>query len=158
MVKVIIADSNFIVRAGLRSVLSQSDDFAIVSEVKSNEELGESLTVFDVDVVLMDYTSEGFSLDSVLRWSKKMPLLKWVAITGDQTGTIMVGALRAGFLSYIKKDCDFHEIVDAVKETSLGARFFCGKVLAQIRKENIQVDDLNIIQAECEGVVISERE
>ena len=59
MTKVIIADSNFIVRAGLRSILAQESDFAIVAEVKSDEELLEVLIAFDVDVVLMDFTSEG---------------------------------------------------------------------------------------------------
>ena len=158
MIKVILADSNFIIRSGLRSILSQESDIAIVAEVKSNQELMEALTVFDVDLVMMDFCSEGFSLDVVPRCMKKFPHLKWTAITGDQTGAIMVGALRAGFKSYIKKDCDYHEILNAVKETHDGGRFFCGKVLEQIKKEHIQIEDLAIIDTDCQGVVISERE
>jgi len=158
MTKVIIADSNFIVRAGLRSILAQESDFAIVAEVKSDEELLEVLIAFDVDVVLMDFTSEGFSLDIAQRFSKKNLSISWVAITGDQSGAVMAGALRAGFRSYIQKDCDFHEIIDAVKESHRGDRFFCGKVIDQIRKENISVDDLSMEVNGCAGVVISERE
>lgn len=158
MTKVIIADSNFIVRAGLRSILAQETDFVIVAEVKNDEELLDSLSVFDVDVVLMDFTADGFSLDIIQRFSKKNSSLNWVAITGDQSGVVMVGALKAGFKSYIKKDCDFHEIMDAVKESHRGDRYFCGKVIDQIRKENIAVDDLSIEENACSGVVISERE
>lgn len=158
MTKVIIADSNFIVRAGLRSILAQETDFVIVAEVKNDEELLDSLAVFDVDVVLMDFTADGFSLDVIQRFSKKNSSLNWVAITGDQSGVVMVGALKAGFKSYIKKDCDFHEIMDAVKESHRGDRYFCGKVIDQIRKENIAVDDLSIEENACSGVVISERE
>jgi len=158
MTKVIIADSNFIVRAGLRSILAQETDFIIVAEVKNDEELLDSLAVFDVDVVLMDFTSDGFSLDVIQRFSKKNSSLNWVAITGDQSGVVMVGALKAGFKSYIKKDCDFHEIMDAVKESHRGDRYFCGKVIDQIRKENIGVDDLSMEENACSGVVISERE
>jgi DNA-binding NarL/FixJ family response regulator len=158
MIKVILAEQNFIVRSGLRSILSQEGDLAIVAEVRNDKELEEALMVFDVDVVLMDYSSDGFSLDVVPRCLKKFAHVKWVAITGDQTGAIMVGALRAGFKSYIKKECDYHEILNAVKETYIGGRFFCGKVLDQIKKENIIVDDLSIIDSDCQGVVISERE
>ena len=158
MIKIVIADNNFIVRAGLRSVLSQCEDYQIVAEVTNNVELNEALTVFEVDTVLMDYCADGFDLSVVNKWAKKVPQIKWIAITGDESGVVMVGALRAGFQSYIKKECDFHEIMDSVRETVNGARFFCGKVLEQIKRENINVEDLHIIDANCDGVVISDRE
>lgn len=158
MIKIVIADNNFIVRAGLRSVLSQCEDYQIVAEVTNNVELNEALAVFEVDTVLMDYSADGFDLSIVNKWAKKVPQIKWIAITGDESGVVMVGALRAGFQSYIKKECDFHEIMDAVRETVHGARFFCGKVLEQIKRENINVEDLHIIDANCDGVVISDRE
>jgi DNA-binding NarL/FixJ family response regulator len=158
MIKIVIADNNFIVRAGLRSVLSQCEDYQIVAEVTNNVELNEALTVFEVDTVLMDYCADGFDLSVVNKWAKKAHQIKWIAITGDESGVVMVGALRAGFQSYIKKECDFHEIMDSVRETVNGARFFCGKVLEQIKRENINVEDLHIIDANCDGVVISDRE
>lgn len=158
MINIVIADNNFIIRAGLRSVLSQCEDYQIVAEVTTNTELTEILQTFDVDAVMMDYTSEGFDLSVVNRWARKAPAIKWIAITGSESGAVMVGALRAGFQSYIKKDCDFHEIIDSVRETVDGARFFCGKVLDQIKRENINVADLHIMDAHCDGVVISDRE
>ena len=48
MVNIVIADNNFIVRAGLRSVLSQCEDYQIVAEVTTNTELTEILQTFDV--------------------------------------------------------------------------------------------------------------
>jgi DNA-binding NarL/FixJ family response regulator len=158
MINIVIADNNFLVRMGLRSVLNQNEGFQIVAEVTNNAELSDALAVFDVDAVMMDYCSEGFDLSVVNRYARKSPHVKWIAITGDESGVVMVGALRAGFQSYIKKDCDFHEIIDSVRETVGGARFFCGKVLDQIKRENINVADLHIIDANCDGVVISDRE
>ncbi len=158
MINVVIADDNFLVRAGLRSVLSQCEDYQMVAEVTNDSELNDALTMFTVDVVMMDYTSSGFNLNNVNRWVKKCPSLKWVAITGNENGSVMVGALRGGFQSYIRKDCDFHEIIDSIKETYQGSRFFCGKVLDQIRRENINVEDLQILDSSCDSVVISDRE
>lgn len=158
MINVVIADDNFLVRAGLRSVLTQCDDYQTVAEVTNDAELNDALAVFSVDVVLMDYTAPGFTLNNVNRWFKRAPQLKWLAITGNESGSVMVGALRGGFQSYIRKDCDFHEIIDSIKETYNGSRFFCGKVLDQIRRENINVEDLQILEADCNAVVISDRE
>jgi DNA-binding NarL/FixJ family response regulator len=158
MINVVIADDNFLVRAGLRSVLAQCEDFQTVAEVTNDSELNDALAVFDVDVVMMDYTALGFTLNNVNRWLRKSPQLKWVAITGNENGAVMVGALRSGFQSYIRKDCDFHEIIDSINETYHGSRFFCGKVLDQIRRENINVEDLQILETDCQAVVISDRE
>lgn len=158
MINIVIADNNFLVRMGLRSVLSQNAGIQIVAEVTNNSELSDALAVFEVDAVMMDYCSEGFDLSVVNKYARKVPRLKWIAITGNESGAMMVGALRAGFQSYIKKDCDFHEIIDSVQETVGGARFFCGKVLDQIKRENINVEDLHIMETNCEGVVISDRE
>jgi DNA-binding NarL/FixJ family response regulator len=69
-----------------------------------------------------------------------------------------VNALRAGVTSYIKKDCDVHEIVDSIRETAKGGRFFCGQILEAIRREAIDVNDLDIVELSCEPVVISDRE
>ncbi|MEN9333936.1 MAG: hypothetical protein RLY35_1116, partial [Bacteroidota bacterium] len=110
MINVLIADDNFLVRAGLRSVLTQSKDYQIVAEVTNDFELNDALSVFEIDVILMDYTALGFTLNNVNRWLRKSPSLKWIAITGNESGAVMVGALRSGFQSYIRKDCDFHEI------------------------------------------------
>jgi DNA-binding NarL/FixJ family response regulator len=158
MINVLIADDNFLVRAGLRSVLTQSKDYQIVAEVTNDFELNDALSVFEIDVILMDYTALGFTLNNVNRWLRKSPSLKWIAITGNESGAVMVGALRSGFQSYIRKDCDFHEIIDSIKETHSGSRFFCGKVLDQIRRENINVEDLEILETDCQAVVISDRE
>jgi DNA-binding NarL/FixJ family response regulator len=158
MIHVVIADDNFLVRAGLRSVLAQCEEYQTVAEVTNDAELNDALMVFDVDVVMMDYTALGFTLNNVHRWIKRNPLLKWVAITGNESGAVMVGALRSGFQSYIRKDCDFHEIINSIQETHDGARFFCGKVLDQIRRENINVEDLQIMETDCQAVVISDRE
>jgi DNA-binding NarL/FixJ family response regulator len=43
MINIVIADSNFLVRTGLRSVLNQSEGYQIVAEVTNNTELNEAL-------------------------------------------------------------------------------------------------------------------
>jgi DNA-binding NarL/FixJ family response regulator len=48
--------------------------------------------------------------------------------------------------------------VDSIRETFGGGRFFCGQILDSIRKESIDIEDLNIAEMSCEPVNISERE
>lgn len=158
MKKIIIADSNMLIRSGLNTVLRQFDDFQILGDATSETQLLEMVKSFEVDVVLIDFAAKDFSIDVFQKMARLNSKVRSVAITGEQTGITIVNALRAGVVSYIKKDCDIHEIVESIRETADGGRFFCGQILETIRREAIDVNDLNIGELSCEAVVISERE
>ena len=156
--KLIIADSNEIIRAGLRSILSTEREIEIIGEAKSSEELLEMINNFETDVVLIDYTATGFSIDVIPRGIEKHSSIGFVAITPEQSANTLVDALRSGVKSYIKKDCDTGEIISAVKETGAGNKFFCGQILEVIQKASINVEDIDLDGFSCEAVVLSERE
>lgn len=158
MIRVGIADSSSLVRCGLNVMLESYDELQVVGEATSEEGLFALIQSFKPDVVLIDFAAKDFSIDAVPRCLRKFPKLRFIAITGEQNGITIVGALRAGISSYIKKDCDIHEIVDSIKETFRGGRFFCGQILEAIRREAIDVNDLDIAEFNCEAVAISERE
>jgi DNA-binding NarL/FixJ family response regulator len=158
MSKVIIADSNQLIRTGLNAILSQYDDFQVVAEAQSDDQLIEAVRSFTPDIVLLDFAAKNFTIDVILRIHRTHARTKVVAITGEQSGMTIVSAIRAGVKSYIKKDCDIHEIVDSIRETARGGQFFCGQVLNTLRKEAIDVNDLDIAEFNCEPVTISERE
>ncbi|MFY8137058.1 MAG: response regulator transcription factor [Flavobacteriales bacterium] len=158
MFKVIIADSNMLIRSGLNAVLRNYDDFQILGEASNEEQMLEMIKNFDPEVVLIDFAARDFSIDAFTKAQRLSARVKFVAITGEQTGITIVSALRAGVTSYIKKDCDVHEIVDSIRETAKGGRFFCGQILEAIRREAIDVNDLDIVELSCEPVVISDRE
>jgi DNA-binding NarL/FixJ family response regulator len=158
MIDIVIADSNHVVRCGLSAILSQYPDFRIVGEARSSDQLDELLSAFNPQIVIIDFAARGFEIDDVPRALRKSPMLRFIAITGEQSGITIVNALRAGIVSYIKKDCDIHEIIDSVRETAKGGKFFCGQILDAIRRESIDVEDLDLSEMSCEPVSISERE
>jgi DNA-binding NarL/FixJ family response regulator len=155
--RVIIADSNDLVRIGIRSILDANLDVEIVGEARSGDELLEMLKTFGADVVVVDFTAEGFDIDMLAKMKMKFPETNSVAITPEQSAQILVDALRSGITSYVKKDCSIPEIIDAVKETGKGNKFFCGQILETIREANLDVDDLDDVFT-CEAVLISKRE
>jgi DNA-binding NarL/FixJ family response regulator len=155
--KVILADSNEIIRIGLRTILN-SHKIEIVGEAKSNSELLELLKNFETDIVLIDYTSMGFDINIVPQIVSLNKNTGIVAITHEQSAQTLVDALRGGVNSYVKKDCDIAEIIDSIKETAKGNKFFCGQILESIHAASINVDDLDFDSLSCEPVVISERE
>ena len=79
--QVILADSNELIRFGLRTILGAQADISIAGEARNEEELMAQLKNFGADVVLIDFTSHGFSIDIVPKALSKFKDLRFVAIT-----------------------------------------------------------------------------
>ena len=158
MIKVLLADSNALIREGLKTVLQADKDFKVTDEAETGNDLYKMLKKTDADVVMVDYTSPGFSIDIIYKCKAEYPDTKLVAITYDQMGSTIVSALKSGIMSYIKKDCDLDEIRDAVRDTAEGNQFFCGKILETIQLEHIDVDDIEYEPISCAPISLSQRE
>ncbi|MEJ6616030.1 MAG: response regulator transcription factor [Crocinitomicaceae bacterium] len=155
--QLVLADSNDLVRVGIRSILNSKLNVEIVGEAKSNQDLLEMLRSFSASVIVIDYTSPGFDIDVLLKVKSTYPEIFILAITPEQSAQVLVDALRAGITSYVKKDCSIREILEAVTETAQGNKFFCGQILETIQEANLDVDDIDDVFS-CEAVLISKRE
>lgn len=157
MINLLLADSNELSRVGLRTVF-KNEDFQIVGEATSTGEMLHQIKSFEPDVVLIDYTSDGFTIDAIPRGKAEYPNVRFVGITPLQDAQTLVNAIKSGVTSYIKKDCSLEEIKNAVVETSNNNTFFCGKILDTIRKEDINVENIEEVDFTCDPVALSERE
>jgi len=157
-IKLIIADSNELIRAGLASVFGKLSDVEISAEVGSGDDLRAHLLKESAQVLIIDFTAAGFSIDLIPELLALNPRLKVVAITPGQSGHIISSALKAGVMSYVKKDCGIDEIIDAVRASARGNKFFCGQILDAVRAESIDPDSIDASSFSCEPILLSDRE
>jgi len=155
---VIIADSNQLIRAGLQAIFKNESDIHVCAEASHDSELLDLIQSFETDIVMIDFAAPDFTIDVIPACLKIKKQLRFVAITDEQSSNTIADAVRAGVHSYIKKNCDVIEIIDSVRETGIGGRFFCGKILQKLRRESIDVNHLLNDSFSCEPVVLSERE
>ncbi len=156
--KVCIADSNNLIRIGLKTILTHNLKNVEIVEAGSGTVLRKVWEVYAPDVILIDYTAKNFSIDLLAELKQKDANIRFVAITFDQMGSTIVNALKMGVMSYIKKDCDIDEIVDAVRDTAKGNKFFCGQILETIRSESIEVENIGFEPLNCDPISLTERE
>ncbi|MDA0912610.1 MAG: response regulator transcription factor [Bacteroidetes bacterium] len=157
---VLIADSSPVFRYGLDEILSKKEGFHVTAHAGSGEELEAILKEpkNQCDLVIIDCLSTGFGVDNILSSLRLRPNIKMLAITSSHSGQSIVNSLRAGITSYVKKDCSMEEVIQAIEETSKGGTFFCGQILAAIEAESIEVDDLELANANCDPILLTERE
>ena len=157
-IRVVVADSNRLIRIGLGVVLSEETDIEIAGEAESEKALKELLSQVEVDILLIDFTAPQFNIETVPAILSEYPNIQVVAITPDQEGETIVNALKAGVKSYVKKDCDLNEIISSVRDTAKGNKFFCGQILNTIHQVDIDPESEDFDSFSCEPVKLSERE
>ena len=155
---ILIADSSPLFRYGLKTVLEKDTRYEVLGEAESEEQLLDMLSEREPDLVVMDCLASGFSIDTVLQCARANRKTRMIAITASQNGLTIVNALRAGITSYIKKDCSMAEVLEAIEVTGQGGTFFCGQILDAIRRESIDVSDLDLVDLTCDPVVLTQRE
>jgi len=158
MIRLVLADYSDLSRIGLKTIFKHNKEIKVVAEAKSNDELRQILASTPADVVMIDYTANNFSIEVVSDCKASYPNLNFIAITPLQSREVLINAIRHGIKSYIKKDCDEQEILDSIPSTANGDKFFCGRILETIQRNDINVEHLEFEPLSCLPVSLSQRE
>lgn len=158
MIRLILADYSDLARIGLKAIFKSNSEINVIGEAKSNEELKKIVSEMDVDVIMIDYTSNKFNIEVVSECKSIRPSIRFIAITPLQSREVLINAIRHGIKSYIKKDCDEQEILDSIPSTARGDKFFCGRILETIQRNDINIEHLEYEPLSCLPVSVSQRE
>lgn len=149
-IKILIADSNELIREGVKAVVKKSDDLRIVAEASGSNELRERIQKNNIDVVIIDYSQPEFNVEDIRNILSFQPLIKILALTEKCESLTITNALKAGLDGHILYCCDRNEITDAIRSVANGDKFYCGKVL--------DVMNGNSMTSSCAPIALSPRE
>lgn len=158
VIRTLLADHGELALIGLKAVLSDTARVEVVGVARDAIAMQAMIVRHRPHVVLVDHTAEGFGAQAIRQGLKRSKSTRFIAITPDPSTAALMSAIRAGVTSYIRKDCDVQEIIDAVTETGDGNKFFCGKVLDVLRKASFDVDRFLAEPLSCAPVTLSDRE
>lgn len=157
-IRTLLADHSELGLIGLKALFADVDRVEVVGVARDSIAMQALLVRHRPDVVLIDHSSEGFGPKAIREGLRRCKRTRFVGITPAPSPVTLMSAVRAGVTSYVKKDCDLDEIVDAVVSTAAGKRFFCGKILETLRKASFDVDQFLSEPLSCAAVTLSERE
>lgn len=157
-IKLLLADHGELALLALRAVFEAVPGVQVAGSARDGIALQALLVRHRPDVVLIDHTSDGFAARDIREGLKRAPRARFVAISHAPSSQAIMNAVRAGATSYVKKDCDLKEIIDAVSTAAKGQRFFCGKVLETLRRAGHDADRFAEEPLSCAPVILSDRE
>jgi len=158
LLKILIADSQSVVRFGIRHVVESSFDLKIVGEATTIQEVVEQVELLSPDLVIGD----PFSMSGRPDLSRLSSKVKVLVISDRYNKNEVDYMIAQGVESYLTKSCSKEEILQAIYSISNNERFFCNTVLNVIlqqddRKGNGDFTDLTpreieIVQLVAEGL------
>ena len=152
-IKVIIADTAFLIRKGLRTLIKENDDFEYVTEVVDAKNLNVALKKQLPDVLIVDHCCDDcFSLKVINTIKQSHPSLNILVISHEKTAEEIKKIIGIGIKNYLLKDCDEQEIIDAIKACANGEKYFCGQIIDVLLEKEISIKD------HCATGGITERE
>jgi DNA-binding NarL/FixJ family response regulator len=160
VIKVLIADKNYLSRIGLELLVGELKGFSLVPSVCGDvEDLANQLQISRPNLLITDFVSLGLSNTAIKSLADRFTRTRILVITGLTPKKELQKLLNCGATSFLLKDCDKSEILEAINSTIKGERFLCGKIVSvlsaapEIAQNNSFIKSLG-----CDGIPVTDRE
>jgi two-component system response regulator DevR len=120
-VTILVAESEEIVRLGIRAMLSAEKDMVVVGEAATvAETLGEAARLQPTLVIIAGALADGSALDVCRRLQATLPDLRVIVLSRDVEPAAVMEAMRAGAAGYFTKRIGRADLCRAVRAVAAG--------------------------------------
>lgn len=124
MTKIFIADDHVLIREGLKKILREESDMAVVGEAQSAKQILDGIEKSDTNVLILDLAlPDRPGLEVLKEVKKRMPHLRVLILSMFPESQFALRALRAGADGYLTKDGAAAELVQAIRRLASGRKY-----------------------------------
>ncbi len=124
MINIFIADDHPVVRAGLKQVINETSDLAVVGEASQGGEVIASVMESKPDVVILDLSMPGRDgidiLKQLVGLKPELPILILSVYPEEQYG---IRVLKAGAAGYMNKNEAPDKLIEAIRRIAAGRKY-----------------------------------
>ncbi|MFE4337217.1 response regulator [Streptomyces sp. NPDC056831] len=139
MIRVLVADDEALMRAGIRLILENAEDIEVVAEAGDGREAAAACRAQDIDVALLDIqmpTRDGIAAaEDIARLS---PRTCAVMLTAFGEEASVTRALRAGASGFLLKDTGPAELIRAVQLAARGEPVLAPRITRQLLERHVR--------------------
>ena len=137
-IKIVIADTAFIVRRGLNHLIEENIDFEFSGEVANAEALTQLFQTTLPHVLIVDHCCDDcFSVGFIESIRKDYPSVQILVISHEKSHEQINKILNIGIKNYVLKDCSEDELNRAIYNCSMNKKFFSSDVIDVILENEI---------------------
>lgn len=116
LTRIVLADSQPLVRGGLRCLIENIPGLQVCAEVSTGDELLSVVVEEKPEIVVTELTLSGMSgVDAARRLMRHLPLLRILVVSAELQAVQVKAALRAGVAGYVSKSAEPAELQIALR-------------------------------------------
>jgi DNA-binding NarL/FixJ family response regulator len=132
-IRIVLVENHALMRECLRALIEADHDFDVVGEFESAEAGLNGIRDLQPDVVLTDLALPGRSgIDLLGAVNRISPMTRKLVLTAHGDLHYVSAAMGAGADGYVLKSTGRDELLRAIRTVSMGRRFLCNAVIAQM--------------------------
>lgn len=153
MIRILIADDHAVVRHGLKKILSEHSDMAVLGEAENGDEVLNQIRQKKWDIVILDMTMPGKSGFDILKDIRvERPSLPVLILSMLPEEQFAKRSIKAGAAGYLTKGSAPEELVRAIRKIYGGGKYISPTLAEQL------AGDLNIQTEKPAHEALSDRE
>jgi DNA-binding NarL/FixJ family response regulator len=120
VVRVILADSQAIFRAGLRKIFALEDDLRVVGQAETLPQALIAAKKFSADILLLEAALAPNPADAVTELIKQNPTLRLVTVTEEPNEELTLELFRRGAHAVVSREVEPELLVDCLRKVAQG--------------------------------------
>jgi DNA-binding NarL/FixJ family response regulator len=138
-IRIVLADDHKILRLGIRGLLESEPTFKVVAEAEDGRTAVKLCRDLAPDVILMDISMHDMNgIEATRQIISNSPKAKVIILSMHSGHKYVADVFKAGASGYLLKDCDFSEILSAIRAVVSGEAYLCPQVATVLRNDYLQ--------------------
>jgi DNA-binding NarL/FixJ family response regulator len=119
-IRVIVADTQAIFRAGLRKIFAVEDDIRVVGQAETFAQTLAAAKRFSADLLILEAALTPNPVDAIGDLLRQCPGLRMVVVTSDHSEELTLELFRRGALGIVSREVEPELLVDCIRKVSKG--------------------------------------
>jgi DNA-binding NarL/FixJ family response regulator len=120
LIRVILADTQAIFRAGLRKIFALEDDIRVVGQAETLPQTQSAVTKFSADVLIFESALAPNPVEVVTELLRQAPQLKIVVVTPASDEQLTLDLFRRGAHGILSREVEPELLVDCLRKVAAG--------------------------------------
>ncbi len=137
--RILLADDHRIVREGIRALLLEETNLLVVGEAETGREAVELARKLKPDVVVMDIAMPDLNgMDATRQIMTACPSTRVIALSMYSDKRFVREMLLAGAAGYLRKGCQFDELVEAIQTVVVGETYLAPEIASAVTADYVE--------------------
>jgi DNA-binding NarL/FixJ family response regulator len=135
-IRIIVADDHVILRQGLSKSLQIEKDMEVIAQANDGRTAVELVQELSPDVIIMDIGMPDLNgIEATRQIVKNSPKVRVIGLSMHSAKKFIVEMFKAGASGYLLKDCEFDELVNAIRTVVSGKTYISPSISDMVVKE-----------------------